>query len=44
MAVMDSEIDTKLIISEKTKIIDSETGKVVSYKDIKKGIRVISLL
>ena len=41
-ALMDSEIDTKLIISEKTKIIDSETGKVVSNKEIKKGIRVIA--
>ncbi len=42
MALMDSEIDTNLIISEKTKIIDSETGKDVSYKDIKKGSRVIA--
>ena len=41
-ALMDSEIDTKLIISEKTKIIDSVTGKVVSNKEIKKGIRVIA--
>lgn len=42
MALMDSEIDTNLIISEKTKIIDSETGKDVRYKDIKKGSRVIA--
>jgi hypothetical protein len=42
MAVMESEIDTNLIISKKTKIIDSETGKVVSYKDIKKGVRVLA--
>jgi hypothetical protein len=42
IAVMDSEIDTNLIINEKTEIIDSETGKVVSYKDIKKGVRVLA--
>ncbi len=42
IALMDSEIDTKLMINEKTKIVDSKTGKVVSYKDIKKGIRVIA--
>lgn len=42
MALMDSDIDTNLIISEKTKIVDSETDKVVSYKDIEKGSRVIA--
>jgi hypothetical protein len=42
IAVMDSEIDTNLIISKKTEIIDSETGKVVSYKAIKKGVRVLA--
>jgi hypothetical protein len=42
MAFMDSEIDTNLIMSKKTEIIDSKTGKVVSYKDIKKGVRVLA--
>ncbi|MBZ9688812.1 hypothetical protein G9F72_021050 [Clostridium estertheticum] len=42
MALMNNQIDTNLMISEKTKIVDSETGKVVSYKDIKKGVRVIA--
>lgn len=42
MAVMDSEIDTNLVISKKTEIIDSETGKEVSYKAIKEGVRVLA--
>ncbi|MGH4124091.1 MAG: hypothetical protein ACREV6_14290 [Clostridium sp.] len=41
-AFMDGETDTNLIVSEKTEIIDNETGKVVSYKDIKNGTRVIA--
>ncbi|GCD11197.1 hypothetical protein [Clostridium tagluense] len=41
-ALMNGEIDTNLIINEKTEIVDSKTGKVVSYKDIKKGTRVIA--
>ncbi|MCB2296882.1 hypothetical protein [Clostridium tagluense] len=41
-AIMNGEIDTNLIISEKTEIVDSKTGKVVSYKDIKKGTRVVA--